>query len=296
MRRIVLSIFIVLFVFQGNTQEKKWLKKFLETEKLADTASIGKLALYDLKQGIKGIGHSFTRPLHWKKKDFIKLGALALGTVALATIDDEGSDFFIRNNPGDRSLFQEAGTRFGSPQVYFIANATLYGVGLFTKNEKIRKTSILIISSSFTTGLIQSFAKTAVGRARPGSNGNENLNSLDFRFWDNRSRFHSFPSGHTVLSVTMAHAIAKQFKNPWTKAGIYALGSVAPISRLFAGAHWLTDIAVSAVLSIAVVDSIDRFLYGTKAYDYPEGYPVKEKYISWNLRFSGNQVGFVGTF
>lgn len=288
-RKTILSIFIILFVFQGNAQ----VKDFFKTDKPSDSASIGQLALYDLKQGIKSVGHSFTRPFHWKKKDFLTLGSVVVGSLALSTIDDEGSALFIRNEPNVPSLFQEAGTRFGSPQVYFIANATLYGVGLFTRNEKLRKTSVLIISASFTTGLIQSFTKTAVGRARPGQEG---LNSRDFRFWDERPGFHSFPSGHTVLSITMSHSIAKQFKNPWTKAGIYTLGAVAPISRLFAGAHWLTDVGIGAVLSIAVVDAIDKFLFKTDAYDYPEHYPKKEKNISWNFAFTGDQIGVVGRF
>ncbi|MCC1484229.1 phosphatase PAP2 family protein [Winogradskyella immobilis] len=288
-RKIILSVFIIVFTFQSNAQ----VKEFFKTDKPSDSASIGQLALYDLKQGIKSVGHSFTRPLHWKKKDFITLGTVVASSLALSTLDDEGSALFIRNERHVPNIFQEAGTRFGSPQVYFIANATLYGVGLFTKNEKLRKTSVLIISSSFTTGLIQSFTKTAVGRARPGQEG---LNSRDFRFWDNRASFHSFPSGHTVLSITMAHSIAKQFGNPWTKASIYTLGAVAPISRLFAGAHWLTDIGIGAVLSIAVVDAIDKFLFKTDAYDYPDHYPKKEKKISWNFAFGGDKIGFVGRF
>ncbi|OEK08356.1 hypothetical protein A8C32_02585 [Flavivirga aquatica] len=280
-QKLLISIFILFYISKLNAQH------FVESEKISDSTSIGNLALYDLKQGIKNVGHSFSRPLHWKKKDFMTLGTVLVGALALSTIDDEGSAFFIRQEPDVPNVFQEAGTRFGSPQVYFIANAGLYGFGLFTKNEKIRKTSILIISSSFTTGLIQSLSKTTFGRARPGNG----FKSTEFRFWSNEPGFHSFPSGHTVLSVTMAHAIAKQFNNIWSKIGVYALGSVAPISRLFSGAHWPTDVGLAAVLSIVVVDGIDKFMFQTKAYKYK-----KEKRISWNLSFTGNQIGVIGTF
>ena len=102
-----------------------------------DSISIGALALYDLKQSVKGVGHSFTRPFHWKKKDFTTLGTVVVGALAISTIDDESSAFFVINEPHVPNIFQEVGTRFGSPQVYFIANASLYGVGLFTKNEKL---------------------------------------------------------------------------------------------------------------------------------------------------------------
>lgn len=261
------------------------------TLKPSDSASIGKLALYDLKQSINGIGYSFSRPLHWKKKDFTTLGTFLVGSFALSTIDDETSAFFVKNEQHIPNAFMEAGRRFGKPQLYFITNAALYGTGLFTKSEKLRKTSVLIIASSITTGVIQSFAKTAIGRARP-TNVVNGLNSRDFKFWSHKAGFHSFPSGHTVLSMTMAHAIAKQFDNTWSKVAVYSLGSVAPLSRLFVGAHWLTDVGAATFLSIVVVDAVDKFLHNTKAYNYPQ----KEKKITWNFAFSGNKVGVVGRF
>ncbi|GAA4946482.1 hypothetical protein GCM10023314_19720 [Algibacter agarivorans] len=282
MKKLLVFSLIIFCSCKLNAQQ------FLATEKTADTSSIGKLALYDLKNGIKNVGHSFSRPFHWKKKDLSTLATVLVSALALSTIDDEASELFIRNEPHVPILFQEVGTRFGSPQVYFIANAGLYGVGLFTKNEKIRKTSILIISSSFTSGIIQSLSKTAFGRSRP-KNG---LKSTEFRFWSREPGLHSFPSGHTVLSVTMAHAIAKQFDNTWTKIGIYTLGSVAPISRLFAGAHWPTDVGVAAVLSIVVVDSIDKFMFNSNSYKYNK----KEKLISWRLSFTGDKIGLIGSF
>ena len=258
-------------------------------KKTKDTSHIIQLVSHDAKQIFLGAKHSLTRPFHWKKKDFITLGAIGLGALVLSTIDDESSAFLIRQEPHVPKIFQEVGTRFGSPQVYFIANAGLYGFGLLTKNEKIRKTSVLIISSSITTGLIQSLSKTAFGRVRPTSG----YKSTEFRFWSKEPQFHSFPSGHTVLSMTMTHAIAKQFDNIWSKISIYAIGSVTPISRLFGGAHWLTDIALGTALSIVVVDSVDKFLFKTKAYSYSE----KEKNrISWKLHFTGNKIGVIGVF
>lgn len=283
-----LKNYIVFFIVFGTIFKISAQQNVHKKVKIIDTTSIGKLALYDLTQSIKSVGYSFSRPFHWQKKDLTTLGVIAFSAVSISTIDDEVSALFIKNEPHVPNLFQEVGTRFGSPQVYFISNAALYGIGLFTKNEKLRRTSVLIISSSFTTGLIQSFSKTAIGRARPGGEYKSNT----FKFWSNEPKFHSLPSGHTVLSITMAHAIAKQFNNTWSKVGVYTLGSIAPISRLFAGAHWLTDIGVATVLSIAVVDGVDKFLFKTKAYDLTK----KQKTISWNLTYSGNKIGFIGTF
>ena len=147
---------------------------------------------------------------------------------------------------------------------------------------------MLIISSSITSGFIQTITKNAFGRARP----NSNLGYDDFDPWSKEGAFHSFPSGHTILSVTMAHSIAKQFENTWVKVGIYSIGAIPPITRLIEGAHWLTDVVFSAALSIIVVDSIDRFLYQNDKYDYPK----KNKKISWNFVVNKNQIGVIGVF
>lgn len=253
-----------------------------------DSTSIWQLAKHDFKYTLKGVGHSFTRPLHWKSKDFQKLGLFVAGTAALSLADEPIRDFALNNKEDFPTPLRDFGWYFGSPQNYFMANAGLYAFGIFTKNEKVRKTSVLIISSSITTGLIQTVSKAAIGRARPGSG----YDNYTFKPFSGEAAFRSFPSGHTILSVTMAHSIAKQFKNPWVKAGIYTVGAIPPISRIIDDAHWVTDIAFSAIVSIVVVDSIDKFLNDENAYNAPK----REKQISWNIKFSSNQIGLVGTF
>ena len=239
-----------------------------------DSASIGTLLKYDSKIALRAVGNSFTQPLHWKKNDFYKLGTMLVGTFALSFIDEESSEFFINIEPDVPEGIKKFGDYAGSPQNYFAATAGIYGFGLLTKNEKVRKTGVLIIAASITTGVFQSVTKFAVGRARP----SQNVGSTSFKPFTKESGYHSFPSGHTILSVTMAHSIAKQFSNTWTKVGIYSLGSIAPISRLFEGAHWLTDVAFSTVISIVIVDGIDKYLLNTRSYDYPN----KKDKITWN--------------
>lgn len=51
----------------------------VETQK--DTATTWQLLKYDANSTLKGLGHTFTRPLHWKGKDFLKHGGLAVGSL-----------------------------------------------------------------------------------------------------------------------------------------------------------------------------------------------------------------------
>lgn len=98
------------------------------------------------------------------------------------------------------------------------------------------------------------------------------------------TNLNSFSSGHVVLSFTMARAIAKQFDNFWAKAGIYVAGSIAPVSRLWTYAHWVSDVGLGMAIGVVVIDDFMR----NKAYYYYE----KSKMISWNLC----TLGLVETF
>ncbi len=253
-----------------------------------DISSVWSLLKYDAKMTAHGIGHAYSRPFHWDSKDLQKLTTFAIGAFAISLVDEDVNDLFARNQDDVPRTVRDVGFGFGKPNNFFMINAGLYGFGLITKNESIRKTSVLIISSAITSGVIQSISKTAFGRARPESG----LGYNSFNPFSSEAYEHSFPSGHTVLSVTMAHAIAKQFEDVWVKVGIYALGAITPITRLVENAHWLSDVTVGTILSIVVVDSIDKFLFQKDAYPNAK----RNSKISWNLKLGSNQIGVVGTF
>ncbi|UKM64216.1 phosphatase PAP2 family protein [Flavobacteriaceae bacterium GSB9] len=281
MKRLVFNVVVMCFCVLTSAQSTTFKKS-------TDSLSRWSLLKYDAKNTWQGVKHAFSQPAHWNGKDFKNLGILVFGTAALSSIDEPANQFFKRQDAKAPQLAKDFGWYFGSPQNFFMVNAGLYGVGLLTKSEPIRKTSVLIISSSVTTGLIQSILKNAVGRARPGAD----YGAFEFRPFSSEGAFHSFPSGHTALAATMSHAIAKQFKSNWAKIATYSLGSIIPLSRLTANAHWLTDTVFITVLSIMVVDSIDKFLNSTRAYATKKA----PKKISWHLSVKPNQVGFVGTF
>ncbi len=255
-----------------------------------DSISGGKRVWTDFKYDgaslLKGVGNAFTQPLRWQKDDFITAGSIVAGTGLLYLADAEAQRYFSEQGETAPDIIRDFGWYFGSPQNFFMITAGIYGFGILTNNPKVRYTGVLIISSAVASGLFQQLTKTAVGRARP-TDGNRN----DFKPFANEPGFSAFPSGHTILSFTMAHAIAKQFDNIWVKAGIYALGSIAPLSRLWEDAHWISDIGFGMAFSIAVVDGMDNFFKRKQRYQIE-----KPKQISWQLRMGYGTIGVVGTF
>jgi len=275
--KYLLSFFLIIYIF--NFAKGQDLKSDLKTE------TTWNLIKKDGKNILGGVKYAYTQPLKWKKDDWLTFGGIAASTALLYIYDEQTSEFFVNQESNAPQMLKEIGWYYGSPQNFFMISAGIYGYGLLAKDEQFRYTGVLIISSAIATGLIQTISKNGFGRARP----SQNVGSRKFKFMSKEPGYHSFPSGHSILSFTASHAIAKQFDNLWIKGGIYAIGLIAPISRLWAGAHWLTDVTVGMALSVVIVDGIDNFLTSKKTIK-------KEKSISWNIRAGVGTIGLVGSF
>lgn len=245
------------------------------------------LMKYDGVSAFGGLKKAYTAPLHWEKDDIVIASAVVAGTAAIYIFDEETSEYFKKQGENAPSVVRDFGWYFGSPQNNYGITGAVYLVGLFTKNEKIRKTGVLMISAATASGIIQSISKTAVGRARPTAEEGK----ASFKPFSKEGTYHSFPSGHTILSFTTMYALSKQFESPFVKAGLMGVGLIAPVSRLWDGAHWLTDVGLSLALSVAVVDTIDKYLSTERDYGVD-----KEKTISWKMHVGLGRVGIVGTF
>lgn len=243
---------------------------------------------YDAVNIFKGVGYSYSRPLHWQGKQWAQFGGVVTGTGLLYLADDETSVFIRNNREGVPKWIRDYGSFYGSPENNYIATSGVYLVGLLTKNEKLRRTGVLLISSATSSGLLQQVLKSAIGRARPVAG----LGKDTFDPFNSSRNFHSFPSGHALLAFTNAYAISKQFKSPWVKAGIYLVGAIPGISRVWDGQHFLSDVVFAFALSIATVESIDRYL--DRRYD--QKYNSQAKQVSWNLNFGPGTLGISMNF
>ena len=274
MNRFFFTLIFSFFYICAFSQNKEKLSGSLWKDVKNDGATI-----------LKGVKHVYTQPFKWEKDDWITVGGVLASNAIIYAYDEEISEFFINQEEDAPQMLKEIGWYYGSPQNFFMISAGIYGYGLLAKNEGFRNTGVLIISSAVASGLIQTVLKNGLGRARP----SQGIGKDMFKPFSKESGYHSLPSGHTILSITASHAIAKQFKSIWVKSGIYAVGMIAPISRLWAEAHWLTDITMGAVVSIAIVDGIDKFIFNQNTIK-------KEKQISWKLKAGVGTVGLVGTF
>lgn len=256
-----------------------------------DKTSRWKNFTYDIGNVFGGVGYAYSRPLHWENKQWRNFGYTAAGTASLFFVDDEFNGWVDGFRSDVPRWLANYGNDVAAPGNNYMITSAVYLTGLFTDNEKLRRTGVLLISSATATGFFQQVIKRIVGRARPKTGQNSNVfqpfHFIDFENYD------SFPSGHAMLAFTNAYAIAKQFENPWVKAGIYAVGSIPGFIRIVDKFHWISDIAFSTAFSIFVVEAIDRFL-DTK---YSKKYNDKKRSkMAFDLQFTPRQIGVVMRF
>ncbi|RZJ63267.1 MAG: phosphatase PAP2 family protein [Flavobacterium sp.] len=243
---------------------------------------------YDGQSVYGGVLHVYSAPGRWKHDDWGTLGSLTVTTAMIYLGDEPIGEYFLDQGTQAPDLLKEGAFYFGKPLYNYTITAGIYTFGLLTRNQKIRETGVLLVTSATAGGLLQTFLKNAVGRARPGTG----KSPASFKPFSKEPGDHSFPSGHTILSFTTAYAISKQFKSPWVKGGIWALGMVTPISRMWEGAHWASDVAVGVMISVLTVESVDKYLKSKRNFD-----PIAaKKKISWNLNMGKQTIGIVGVF
>jgi membrane-associated phospholipid phosphatase len=287
---LLLSLFGILMMPTIIAQN---FKADLFTAQDVDEMSTWELLKYDGRNAFNGIAYAYSRPFHWGRNDFYRLGG-TLGVVGgLYLVDEDTSDFARRNKSGVPQVLQDFGWYFGAPQNNYGVTGAIYAFGLLTKSPEWRRTGVLMISSATAGGLLQQILKTVTGRARPQTG----VGKDTFRPFSGESGYRSFPSGHTVLSFTTAYALAKHFDNKWVKAGIYSVGLISPVSRVWEGAHYLSDVVLSIALVVATVEGVDRFLdtregYGDKRYNSKR----KDRKVAWNVTATTRTVGLTLQF
>ena len=147
----------------------------------------------DAKLMYGGLKYTYSRPFKWQDDDIGLFLGVAIGTAGLNLMDEEAYRFFSRQEEHIPGALQEFGWYFGSPQNNYGVTGAIYLTGLLTKNPKIRRTGILMISAASAAGLIQTVSKNIAGRARPG----DGRGRLSFKPFSKEGTYHSFPSEPT---------------------------------------------------------------------------------------------------
>lgn len=215
----------------------------------------------DVSHVLGGTGHVLTSPLRWHGKDWVIFGSVLGGTFALSFLDEEANDFFLRNHSKTADKLSDFGIKYGEPATAVILTGSLYAVGLIADSDWLRESCVILSASLLPDGMIQTVTKKATGRARP----HLGLGHDEFDPFRNEEAYYSFFSGHTMVAMTTSHVFAKRIDNAFAKVGLYSIGTIAGLSRMYNEDHWLTDVVLGNALAIASVNSVSKWLEAKKS-------------------------------
>ncbi|MBT1702216.1 phosphatase PAP2 family protein [Fulvivirgaceae bacterium PWU20] len=199
----------------------------------------------DIYRFADGVAYTYTQPLRWKQKNWITLAGLLAGTALVTLADKPVQDFFDGAEGKFYERIERIGFHYGKPYSAFTFTGTFYIGGLILNNRWAKDTGIGLGATLLTSGLLQTFLKDAVGRARPGTD----VGAYRFKPFSQDVGYHSFPSGHMSVAFGISLVMAKRITYIPVKIFFYSLAASTAISRLYSDAHWISDIAFGGAIA-----------------------------------------------
>jgi membrane-associated phospholipid phosphatase len=171
-------------------------------------------------------------------------GAIVLGGISGLMLLDGPTQRFAQDNRTRTGNDLAGGLRhFGQPEVYGTITLGLVGAGLITGNDAVTRAGGRLATTLALAGAASTVGKWAFGRPRPSQ-------SLDADGYIPFSGQQAMPSGHTTMAFALATSLADDIHSPVASVGLYTLATGVGWSRVNDNRHWLTDVAVGAVLGI----------------------------------------------
>ena len=219
-------------------------------------AQIDSLKRSDVSRFTKGVVHNLTSPLRWDRKDWAHTGVLLLSTAAISCLDVPVNNFWHGKSDPTLDAINDIGFHYGKPYSAIIATGGFYLTGIIIKNEWARETGLILGTSLMTSGIIMSVLKPVIGRSRP----EVDAGNYDFHPFTGLAKFHSLPSGHVAIALTISLVLAKRVQSTPLKIFFYSLAASTIFCRLYSDAHWLSDEALAGGIAwFSASQSINQF-------------------------------------
>ncbi|MGF1677617.1 MAG: phosphatase PAP2 family protein [Candidatus Methylacidiphilales bacterium] len=119
----------------------------------------------------------------------------------------------------------------------------LAALGWIVRRGDLKRAGLACILGAAMAGLCADAVQIAVGRPRPRSQSQEAMTGFNLK-----SEFHAFPSGHSATQFGSATALAVCYP-PAAPVLMVASAGVA-WSRLYLGAHYVSDVVAGSALGI----------------------------------------------
>jgi len=156
-------------------------------------------------------------------------------------------------SPGIRSFMLWV-SRCGDWPEHFLVGLALFSFARWRGNKRWARIFLSMLIALSIAGLVGRAIKVTTGRARPSVKAEQIWNGLR----GSGSKYHSFPSGHVDASVGFFGVLLLARR----RIGMVCLliPMLIGFSRLYLGAHYLSDVVCAAVLGTLCAVIVYRWL------------------------------------
>ena len=171
----------------------------------------------------------------------IAIAAIAIG--AAFYLDDAVWHFILQHQNGALRSFMRNVSRFGDWPSHVALGLLLLGIAWWLGSKKWTRVFLSMLLAMAIAGVACHVIKRAVPRARPTVKSEVGWGGPRFS-----TKYHSFPSGHVGASTAFFGVLI--FVRPRIGLACLPIPILIGFSRMYIGAHYLSDVVCAAVLGI----------------------------------------------
>jgi undecaprenyl-diphosphatase len=165
--------------------------------------------------------------------------------------DDAIRNFIAQHQSRVAKNFMRNVSRLGDWTEHFALGAALAAIAWWRGNKKWTRIFLSMLIALALAGLAGRAIKISTGRARPSVKSEEVWNGPRFS-----SKYHAFPSGHTAASTAFFAVLL--FANWRIGLACLPIPILIGFSRMYLGAHYLSDVVCAAVLGALCAFAVTR--------------------------------------
>jgi membrane-associated phospholipid phosphatase len=155
--------------------------------------------------------------------------------------DDATGNFIAQHQSRVSKNFMLSVSRFGDWPEHFALGLVLGGIAWWRGSKKWTRIFLSMLIALALAGLAARAIEISTGRARPSVKSAEVWNGPRFS-----SKYHAFPSGHTAASTAFFAVLL--LANWRIGLACVPIPSLIGFSRMYVGAHYLSDVVSAALL------------------------------------------------
>ena len=177
----------------------------------------------------------------------------AIAIVIVFRFDDTVRDFIAQHqNPTMRNLMRNV-SFFGDWPSHLVLGMLLLGIAWQRHSKKWMRIFLSMLVAMAIAGVAGTVIKRTIPRARPSV-------KTELRWGGPRfsTKYHAFPSGHVVASTAFFGVLV--FARRRVGLACLPIPILIGLSRMYLGAHYLSDVVCAAVLGILCAAVVWRFV------------------------------------